>query len=144
MKEYEEPVAPTHDSRPTSHDSIQGIDHVQITIPVGQEQVARAFYCGVLGLLEIEKPGTLADRGGVWLAIGNQQLHIGVEDGIDRSLTKAHIAYRVENVAEWHARLEAAGCLVLESVPILGFDRFETRDPFGNRIEFIASRVTES
>ena len=56
------------------------IDHVQITIPVGQEQIAHAFYCGVLGLTEIEKPVSLAGRGGLWLAIGDQQLHIGVEE----------------------------------------------------------------
>ena len=34
-------------------------DHVQITIPIGQEQIAHAFYCGVLGLTEIEKPESL-------------------------------------------------------------------------------------
>ena len=57
---------------------------------------------------------------------------------MDRALTRAHIAYRVTDLAAWRARLEEAGCLVLESLPIPGFDRFETRDPFGNRIEIIA------
>ena len=33
-----------------------GINHVQITIPEGQEQAAREFYCDLLGLKEIEKP----------------------------------------------------------------------------------------
>ena len=119
------------------------LDHVQITIPVGQEQIARAFYCGVLGLVEIDKPVSLAGRGGFWLAVGDQQLHIGVEEGIDRSLSKAHVAYRVRDLAEWRSRLEEAGCLILDSVPIPGFDRFETRDPFGNRMELIESRVVE-
>jgi catechol 2,3-dioxygenase-like lactoylglutathione lyase family enzyme len=114
------------------------IDHVQITIPTGQEQIARAFYCGVMGLPEIDKPDSLKGRGGLWVDVGGQALHIGTEDDIDRSLTKAHVAYRVEDLAEWHARLEAAGCVILESVPIPGHDRFETRDPFGNRIELVA------
>jgi catechol 2,3-dioxygenase-like lactoylglutathione lyase family enzyme len=35
---------------------IVGIDHVQITILVGSEAEARTFYCGLLGLPEIEKP----------------------------------------------------------------------------------------
>ena len=125
---------------PANSDSIQHIDHVQITIPVGQEQIAHAFYCGVLGLMEIAKPASLANRGGFWLAVGDQQLHIGTEDDVDRTLTKAHVAYRVADLAHWRATLERAGCLILESVPIPGYDRFETRDPFGNRIEFIERR----
>ena len=120
--------------------TIEGIDHVQITIPVGQEQIARAFYCGVLGLNEIEKPESLARRGGLWLAIGNQQLHVGVEDGVDRSRTKAHIAFQVAGLSAWRSRLEKSGCLITDAVPIPGYERFETRDPFGNRIEFIARR----
>jgi SAM-dependent methyltransferase len=37
----------------------------------------------------------------------------------------------------WRQRLSEAGLEILESIPIPGFDRFETRDPFGNRLEFI-------
>src|SRR5436190_2252194 len=36
-----------------------GIHHVQITVPVGQEQAARDFYCKVMGFREIEKPKAL-------------------------------------------------------------------------------------
>jgi catechol 2,3-dioxygenase-like lactoylglutathione lyase family enzyme len=93
----------------------------------------------VLGLTEIEKPGALKERGGLWLEVGGQQLHIGVEGGIDRTSSKAHVAYRVQDLAHWRAKLEHAGCLILDSVPIPHHDRFETRDPFGNRIELIAS-----
>lgn len=117
--------------------SIRRINHVQITVPKGAEDQARAFYCGVLGLREIAKPESLAGRGGFWLAIGDQQIHVGTEDGFDRLTTKAHIAYEVENVAAWRQRLEANGAQIGDSVPIPGYERFETRDPFGNRIEFI-------
>jgi catechol 2,3-dioxygenase-like lactoylglutathione lyase family enzyme len=127
-----QPKTKTKDQRPLS------IDHVQITIPIGQEQLARAFYCGVLGLSEIEKPESLRERGGLWLEVGGQQLHIGVEDGIDRTSSKAHVAYRIIDISRWRAKLEEAGCFILESVPIPNHDRFETRDPFGNRIELIA------
>lgn len=39
---------------------ITGIDHVQVAMPVGAEDLARSFYTGVLGLPEIEKPAVLA------------------------------------------------------------------------------------
>jgi hypothetical protein len=42
------------------------LDHVQLAMPRGQEDAARRFYCGVLGLPEIPKPAHLAARGGVW------------------------------------------------------------------------------
>jgi catechol 2,3-dioxygenase-like lactoylglutathione lyase family enzyme len=117
---------------------IKAINHVQITIPPGSEDAARAFYCGTLGLPEIPKPESLAGRGGFWLAIGDHQIHVGTESGFDRLTTKAHIAYEVDDVEYWRERLESAGAVIADSVPIPGYDRFETRDPFGNRLEMIA------
>jgi catechol 2,3-dioxygenase-like lactoylglutathione lyase family enzyme len=113
------------------------IHHVQITIPSGSEPEARRFYCAVLGFTEIAKPGDLQTRGGFWLRVGDHQLHIGVEDGVDRRATKAHIAYEVRCLDGWRARLSGAEIEILESVPIPGYNRFEFRDPFGNRVEFI-------
>jgi catechol 2,3-dioxygenase-like lactoylglutathione lyase family enzyme len=117
--------------------AISRINHIQITVPPGAEAAAREFYCGVLGLPEIAKPESLAGRGGFWLEIGDQQIHVGTEAGFDRMTTKAHIAYQVDDLAYWHDRLTASGVLIGESIPIPGYARFETRDPFGNRIEFI-------
>jgi catechol 2,3-dioxygenase-like lactoylglutathione lyase family enzyme len=116
---------------------LRRIHHVQLTIPPGREAEARRFYCGLLGLTEIDKPASLADRGGFWVEIGAQQLHIGVEDHVDRAATKAHVAYEVDDLAAWRRRLDDAGLDTIDSIPIPGFDRFECRDPFGNRIEFI-------
>ncbi len=121
--------------------SIIGIDHVQITIPAGAEDEARAFYCDLLGLREIPKPASLRGRGGFWLAVGPQSVHVSIEKGVDRRKTKAHIAYRVEDLAGWRERLGTAGVTIGESIPIPGFDRFEFRDPFGNRVEFIQSQA---
>lgn len=113
------------------------LHHVQITIPPGAEDRARAFYCGVLGLREIEKPEALKPRGGFWLELDSVQIHIGVEDGVDRAASKAHLAYQVDDLPAWRAGLQAAGAPIGHAVPIPGYDRFECRDPFGNRIEFI-------
>jgi catechol 2,3-dioxygenase-like lactoylglutathione lyase family enzyme len=117
--------------------TIRRIHHVQVTIPKGAEEAGRAFYCGVLGLREIDKPEPLRPRGGFWLALGDQQLHIGTEDGVARRATKAHVAYEVDNLATWRDKLAEAGIQITQSTPIDGYDRCEIRDPFGNRIELI-------
>lgn len=116
---------------------IVGLHHAQITIPKGAEAPGRAFYCDVLGLPEIAKPPSLQGRGGFWLQVGDQQVHVGTEDSAARSQTKAHLAYQVDDLAAWQARLAALGIAIGNSVPIPGYARFEFRDPFGNRVELI-------
>jgi catechol 2,3-dioxygenase-like lactoylglutathione lyase family enzyme len=116
---------------------IEGLHHAQITIPKGAEEEGREFYCGLLGLPEIEKPEMLRGRGGFWLQVGDRQVHVGTEGGVKREASKAHLAYQVEDITAWRFHLEQHGITVLESVPIPGFARFEARDPFGNRFEFI-------
>ena len=127
---------------PADGPAVRGVDHVQITIPVGAEDEARQFYLGLLGLTEIAKPESLAGRGGFWCAAGDLPVHVGTEDGFDRLTTKGHVAYAVDDIVLWRDRLATAGCQILESVPIPGYDRFETRDPFGNRIELIERQPT--
>jgi catechol 2,3-dioxygenase-like lactoylglutathione lyase family enzyme len=123
---------------------ILGIDHVQITVPPNAVAEARAFYCGLLGLREIEKPATLQERGGFWLQVGDRQVHVGTEEGVARHATKAHVAYAVTEVGAWRARLTAAGVEVFDAIPIPGRDRFEFRDPFGNRVELIETAAVRA
>ncbi len=117
--------------------TINEIHHVQVTIPRGAEEQGRQFYCQVLGLQEIEKPAVIGDRGGFWLQVGNRQVHVGVEDGVARTATKAHIAYQVTDLAAMRRRLEENGVAIQEDVPLPGLKRFQIRDPFENKIEFI-------
>ncbi len=117
--------------------TIIGLHHAQITIPRGAEEQARQFYCHLLGLPEIAKPASLQGRGGFWLQVGDRQAHVGSEDGVERTATKAHLAYQVTDLSTWRARLQEKGYPMLEGIPIPGYVRFETRDPFGNRMEFI-------
>src|SRR5688500_11482261 len=116
---------------------ITAIHHAQITIPPGGEDEARVFYCGLLGLAEVEKPESLSGRGGLWLAVGERSVHVGVEEGVDRWRTKAHVAYEVTDLAAMREKLVAAGFEVIDGISIPGHDRFELRDPFGNRLELI-------
>jgi catechol 2,3-dioxygenase-like lactoylglutathione lyase family enzyme len=118
---------------------IEGLHHAQITIPTGAEEEGRRFYCGIMGLEEIEKPEVLQGRGGFWLQVGDQQVHVGTEDGVERKASKSHLAYQVDDVTTWRSYLEQHGITVLESIATPGFARFEARDPFGNRFECIQS-----
>jgi catechol 2,3-dioxygenase-like lactoylglutathione lyase family enzyme len=113
------------------------VQHAQITIPKGAETEARNFYCEFLGLKEVSKPQVLQTRGGFWLEIGDFQIHVGTEDDFDRTKTKAHIAYEVENLDAWREKLETGGVKIIDGIPIPNYSRFEFRDPFGNRVEFL-------
>ncbi|MGB7924645.1 MAG: hypothetical protein WCF57_15495, partial [Pyrinomonadaceae bacterium] len=80
---------------------IVSLHHAQITIPRGDEDACRRFYCEFLGLREVEKPASLQGRGGFWLQIGEMQVHVGVEDNDGRRATKAHVAYEVTDLQGW-------------------------------------------
>lgn len=112
------------------------IDHVQAAIPVGGEGEARGFYGVLLGLAEIPKPADMAARGGCWFAVGDLQLHLGVEQGFI-AVKKAHVALRTDALGALRERLMAAGCVTTDDRHVGGRARFFTTDPFGNRIEFI-------
>ena len=115
--------------------TILGFDHMQITMPRGEEERARVFYGATLGMPELPKPEALAGRGGVWFRCGDRELHIGVEDDFHPQ-RKGHPAFRVTDLPAMRTRLEAAGAPIHEGAPLPGRTRFETRDPFGNRLEF--------
>src|SRR4051794_9161857 len=108
------------------------LDHVQLAAPPGCEPEARRFYGELLGLEELPKPEALAGRGGVWFALGEQQLHIGVEDPFAPA-KKAHPAFRVDDLDGLARRL---GDVKWDDA-IPGQRRFYAADPFGNRLEFL-------
>ena len=116
--------------------TVLAIDHVQIAMPAGGEDAARAFFGGLLGLVEIAKPPSLAGRGGCWFALGGRELHLGVE-GDFRPAKKAHVALATTDLDGLRARLIEVGCVINEDAPIAGRRRFFTEDPFGNRLELL-------
>lgn len=115
---------------------IVGIDHIQIAIPSGGEDTARAFYCALLGFTEVSKPETLAGRGGLWLSAGDAVVHLGAEDGFEPP-AKAHPGFLVTGLPGFIATLQAAGASLNHDVPLPGYDRVHVRDPFGNRLELL-------
>ncbi|MCZ4429658.1 VOC family protein [Agrobacterium sp. SOY23] len=116
--------------------AILALDHLQLAIPAGREEDARAFYGGLLGFMEQAKPANLAARGGCWFACGPIKLHLGVEQDF-RPARKAHPAFLVDDLASLRKTLETAGCHVVEDEPLEGYHRFYVHDPFGNRIEMM-------
>jgi catechol 2,3-dioxygenase-like lactoylglutathione lyase family enzyme len=125
---------------------IVALDHVQVAAPEGCEDEARAFYGRLLGLEELDKPEPLVAPGGVWFGLGEHQLHVGVAPAFAPA-TKAHPAFRVSTAATLEAlveRLEASGAPVSRPDPdeIPGTVRAFASDPWGNRIELVASAGT--
>ena len=116
---------------------IVSVDHVQLAMPEGEEEKARAFFVHVLGFVEISKPAELAKRGGAWFQSGNVQLHIGVEKEF-RPARKAHPAFIVDDLDAMLKKAQLAGYETDTSQPPLdGYKRAHVFDPFGNRIELM-------
>ncbi|MCL6586725.1 MAG: VOC family protein [Anoxybacillus sp.] len=118
---------------------VKRLDHVQICVPIGAEDEARAFYTGVLGFSEMEKPETLKASGGLWYKVGDMELHIGVENR-EGYRSKSHPAFEVENIEAVRRYLEEKGVVTQDEKVILGVARFSFLDPFHNRIEFLEKR----
>ena len=117
--------------------SILSIDHVQIAMPAGQEDQARAFYIGILGFTEIPKPAELSKRGGAWFESHGVQIHLGVESDF-RPARKAHPAFLVSSLDALIGKAREAGYEIDTSQPPLdGYKRAHVFDPFGNRIELM-------
>jgi catechol 2,3-dioxygenase-like lactoylglutathione lyase family enzyme len=120
---------------------IEGIDHIQLAMPAGQEDAARRFYSGLLNIPEVPKPPGLAKRGGVWFESGPLKVHLGVDLDF-RAARKAHPGLLVRDLKALVRKFREAGIEVVEAEPLPGYDHVYTADPFGNRLEFM-ERVSE-
>ena len=91
------------------------LHHVQVSMPRGGEEVARAFYRDALGLTEVPKPAALAGRGGCWFRAWTDgevscELHLGVEEPFQPA-RRAHPAVVVgaDELEPLGQRVAAAG-----------------------------------
>ena len=118
-----------------------GLHHVQVAAPTGAEAEARRFYSGLVGMEEVEKPMPLAARGGVWFACGAHTLHVGVTPDFVAA-RKAHPAFELASADDLRVvaeRLVEAGVEVRWSDELPQYERFYADDPWGNRLELLAS-----
>jgi catechol 2,3-dioxygenase-like lactoylglutathione lyase family enzyme len=114
------------------------LSHVNLTLPPGGEERARAFYGVLLGLPEIPKPEAIRARGGVWFDAGGLDLHLSVAPDHAGEDAQRHVGLECDDVDGLRARLEQAGVTVDEG-RAAPWKRFFVRDPFGNRIEIHAA-----
>lgn len=113
-----------------------GLHHMQLAMPRGEEAAARRFFVEVLGMAEIDKPPVLAARGGAWFRAGGLELHLGVEDEFQPA-RKAHPGILVTDLDELARRLRDTDQDVTWDADFPGFRRLYAHDPFGNRLEFL-------
>ena len=118
-------------------DQVVALDHVQLAIPAGSEDAARAFWIGLLGFVEETKPPNLAARGGAWFrATSGVVVHVGIDPTFS-SATKAHPAFVVRDLDALVTTLVRAGHAVRWDDELPNVRRLHVNDPFGNRIELI-------
>ena len=105
-------------------------------MPREENDLARSFYTGVLGLPEIDKPEGLKASKSIWFQLPDKtEIHVNVEEGFIAS-PKAHTAFAVEDLEALKQKLTAAGYEVKLDTRLAPIKRFFTKDPFGNRLEF--------
>lgn len=117
---------------------IIAIDHVQLSMPVGEEQRAAEFYEGILGLKQVPKPEALAQRGGAWFENDLVKVHLGVEKDFCPA-RKAHPAFVIEDLRELIKLLNIKGYAVTPAEKMGDIERVHVNDPFGNRIELMSA-----
>lgn len=112
------------------------LHHVNVTVPAELEQRAKDFYGSVLGLQQVPKPAA-ARQNGAWYQIGDNQLHLSVEEETN-DLSSRHVCFRVSDLAAAEQRFRDAGVeIVSDPRPVPGTSRFYVRDPAGNQLEIV-------
>ncbi|GAA2396443.1 glyoxalase [Dactylosporangium salmoneum] len=122
--------------------SFNGLHHTQLAIPPGAEDQIRAFYGGILGMVELEKPPVLAARGGCWFRGGALELHFGVEKEFVAA-RKAHPGLLISGIDALAKHLTESGVDVNWDDTFPGHRRFYAFDPLGNRLEFLEPEPTD-
>lgn len=117
------------------------LQHVTTPYPPGRVEELRAFYCGLLGMVEKTPPGLLGSSY-LWLEAGEgeRELHfMPAESELDPA-GRRHFCLELEDAAALEAvrsRLGQAGCEIIEAGAIHNRPRFFVRDPFGNLVELL-------
>lgn len=114
---------------------VRGVQHVNLTIPPGSEDLARSFYTDVLSLEEIPKPEALRVNGGLWYRVGQMELHLSVENGGPHLPSFRHVGFVVHELERARRFFAERGIATLPQADLPGWRRFFVHDPFGNRLE---------
>ena len=119
---------------------VTSLHHVNVTVPPELEAATKHFYGEVLGLKQVPKPAT-ARQSGAWYQIGENQLHLSVEDEERGPLSSRHVCFHVSDLAAAEQKFRDAGVeTVADARPIAGTLRFYVRDPGGNQLEIVQAK----
>ena len=113
------------------------VDHVQLPVSIGGLREARRFYQELIGLKEVRDPA-LDRPGTLRYSLGWQRLDL-TEGHYLGVAPQAHLALHVDDLAEIQHRLRQAR-VPLDLRSLDEGERLYVEDPFGNRLELIASR----
>jgi len=114
------------------------LNHVTIAVPTGEHDRVRAFYGGVLGLKELERPEQLrAVYDIIWFECAGIQIHIDLTPPFTAVAGNRHFALEVVDLAGIRHYLEEKKVPIKEAVPLPDRNWFYLPDPFGNTIEFL-------
>ena len=120
---------------------VSSLHHVNVTVPPELEAITKTFYGSVLGLKRVPKPAA-SRQSGAWYQIGENQLHLSVEDEEPGSLSSRHVCFHVSDLAEAEKKFRDAGVeIITDARPLAGTQRFYVRDPAGNQLEIVQSSV---
>jgi catechol-2,3-dioxygenase len=120
------------------------VQHVNLTIPPGAEELARSFYTDILGLREIPKPSELRVNGGLWYQVGSFELHLSIERDGASTGSRRHVGFVVNDLERARRFFSEHGIATLPQADLPSWRRFYVHDPFGNRLEIQSPRRSTS
>jgi catechol 2,3-dioxygenase-like lactoylglutathione lyase family enzyme len=116
---------------------VTSLHHVNVTVPPELEAATKHFYGEVVGLKQVPKPAT-SRQSGAWYQIGENQLHLSVEEEEPGPLSSRHVCFQVSDLAEAEKQFRDAGVeIIADARPTAGRQRFYVRDPGGNQLEIV-------
>ncbi len=112
------------------------LQHASVGIEAGREPEARAFYCGVIGLVEKPRPIGLKNNPVIWFDSGDDEHEVHLQAAVQYVAPESnHLCLQVDDLEAMRARITALGVPIMEVEPIDHRPRFVVKDPFGNGIE---------
>jgi catechol 2,3-dioxygenase-like lactoylglutathione lyase family enzyme len=119
--------------------SIHSINHVQLGFQAGQQALVRHFYSDLLGLKEFRAGGGHALR----FFAGSQRVDLVPVPDWKGTPAPSHLAFEVQNLPGFRAKLLDAGFELDETRPLGGHLRFYVNDPAGNTLEFLEPDLSQ-
>lgn len=116
--------------------SVESLDHYNIRVQ--DLEKSRSFYANILGMEDGARPSSI-EAPGAWMYVGGQpvvHISIATEDFPRRTGAVDHVAFRVGELSEIMARLDAANVAYdLRKISAIDLDQLFFQDPDGVNVE---------